>query len=80
MKKEYLFDKPKNVKRFFTLFYILLAVFLIADFFTAKHGELPWENWPAFYAVFGFVAFVFLVFGAKYILRPLVKRREDYYE
>lgn len=80
MEKEYLFDKPKNVKRFFVLFFIILGVFLAADFVTAKHGEFAWENWPGFYAVFGFVAFVILVFGAKYILRPLVKRREDYYE
>lgn len=80
MEKEYLFDKPQNVKRFFVLFFILLGGFLAADFFAAKHGEFAWENWPGFYAAFGFVAFVILVFGAKYILRPLVKRREDYYE
>jgi len=80
MEKEYLFDKPKNVKRFFMLFFVILGIFLVADFLTGKHGEFAWENWPGFYAAFGFVAFVILVFGAKYILRPLVKRREDYYE
>ena len=33
-----------------------------------------------FYAVYGFVACVLLVLVAKYILRPLVKRGEDYYD
>ena len=33
-----------------------------------------------FYAVYGFVACVVLVLVAKYILRPMVIRKEDYYE
>jgi hypothetical protein len=84
MGKEYFFDKPNNVKWFFRIFYGILAVLVAADFytyfFTHPHTEFAWEEWPLFYAVFGFVAFVLLVFVAKYILRPLVKRREDYYD
>jgi len=41
---------------------------------------MPWEAWPGFYAVFGFVACVILVLVAKYVLRPLVKRDEKYYD
>lgn len=73
---------PKNIKRLLAVFYISLGILLLAELFIHKHGHthFEWENWHGFYAVFGFVAFVLLVLAAKYILRPLVKRREDYYE
>lgn len=78
--KEYLFDKPKNVKRLLRIFYGFLVVLLVGDFFVNKHAYFGWEEWPEFYAVYGFVACVVLVLAAKYILRPIVKRREDYYD
>ena len=79
-KKAYFFDNPRNVKAVVTCCLVLLAILLIAEFFIHKHAHFPWENWPEFYAVFGFVAFVFVVLVAKYILRPRVERREDYYD
>ncbi|MFP3911424.1 MAG: hypothetical protein ACLFUT_05050 [Desulfobacteraceae bacterium] len=78
--KTYLFDNPRNVKRLLRTFYISLLVLLAVDFFVHKHPHFAWETWPEFYAVFGFVACVVLVVAAKYVLRPLVKRREDYYD
>jgi hypothetical protein len=78
--KEYLFDKPKNVKLLLRCFYTSLLVLLIIEFFVHKHPHFAWEGWLEFYAVYGFVACVVLVVAAKYILRPLVKRREDYYD
>lgn len=78
--KENLFDKPRNIKRLLGFFYTLLLFLLVIDFFIPKHPIFPWEEWPQFYAVFGFVACVCLVLAAKYILRPLVKRKEDYYD
>ena len=78
--KENLFDKPRNIKRLLSFFYTLLLFLLVIDFFISKHPIFPWEEWPQFYAVFGFVACVCLVLAAKYILRPLVKRKEDYYD
>lgn len=76
----YLFDKPRNVKILLRCFYASLLVLLIVELFVHKHSHFGWEAWPEFYAVYGFVACVVLVVAAKYILRPLVKRREDYYE
>jgi sterol desaturase/sphingolipid hydroxylase (fatty acid hydroxylase superfamily) len=64
----------------FTVFCVLLLFFLIIEFLISKHPIFPWEEWPGFNAVFGFVAFVVLIFTAKYILRPIVKRKEDYYD
>lgn len=78
--KQYLFDKPRNVRRLFLVYYPFLLLLLVADFFIHKHAYFPWEEWPGFYAVFGFVACVGLVLAAKYVLRPLVKRKESYYD
>lgn len=78
--KQYLFDKPANVKRLFLVYYPSLVLLLAIDFFIHKHAFFPWENWPEFYAVFGFVACVALVLAARFILRPLVKRKENYYD
>lgn len=79
MEKKYFFDDPKNVKKFFPAFYIIVIIFLIAEFFIHKHTYFPWEEYTFFYASFGFVVFVFLIMIAKHILRPIVKRKEDYY-
>lgn len=78
--KEYFFDHPRNVKAVAACCLALLVILLVAEFFIHKHAHFPWEDWPEFYAVFGFVAFVFVVLVAKYILRPIVERREDYYD
>ena len=80
MGKEHFFDKPKNVKKLLWGFYIVLVVILIAEFFIHKHVFFSWETYPFFYATFGFVAFIGLILVAKYILRPIIKRREDYYD
>ena len=78
--KTYLFDNPKNVTILLRCFYCSLLLLLIIEFFLHKHPHFAWEGWPEFYAVYGFVACVVLVVVAKYILRPLVKRGEDYYD
>lgn len=78
--KQYLFDKPANVKRLFKIYYSFLVLLLVLDLFLVKHVNFQWENWPEFYAVFGFVACVALVLTAKYVLRPLVMRNEEYYD
>jgi len=80
IEKKYFFDKPKNVKYFFRGFWIWLIFLLTIDFFIYKHPITPWEGWPEFYATYGFVSCVCLVLAAKYILRPLVKRKENYYD
>ncbi len=78
--KKYLFDNPRNVKILLRTFFSSLVVLLAIEFLIHKHPHFAWEDWPEFYAVFGFVACVALVLAAKYILRPLMKRPEDYYD
>ena len=79
-KKKYLFDDPKNVKILLGCFYASLGILLLIELFIHKHPHFEWEAWPEFFAVYGFVACVVLVIVAKYFLRPLVKRDEDYYD
>jgi hypothetical protein len=72
-------DSRQNRVRLRTGFYILLVILLIIDFFIPKHGHFPWEAAFAFYAAYGFIGCVGLIFIAKG-LRWLVQRKEDYYD
>jgi hypothetical protein len=72
-------DSRINRARVRKYFYISLVILLLIDFFIAKHGHFPWEQAYGFYAVYGFIGCVSLIFIAKG-LRWLVKRKEDYYD
>ncbi len=80
MEKKYFFDKFENVEKMLRLFWVILFILLILDFFIPKHPIFPWEEWYGFYAVFGFVAYTVIVLIGKHILRPIVKREENYYD
>jgi len=75
-----MFDKPQNVKRLLQIFFTSVVLLLGIDLVYHRHTVFPWEGWFGFYAVFGFVACVVLVIVAKYVLRPVVMRDEDYYD
>ncbi|MQA97439.1 MAG: hypothetical protein GEV11_23420 [Streptosporangiales bacterium] len=72
-------DEPRNVTRIVYGLAVLCALALVADFFYAKHPHFSVEDWPGFYAIYGFVGSVTLVLAAKR-LRRLLRRDEDYYE
>lgn len=79
------FDRKENVKKVLVGLYIGCGLLLLIDLIFRivgfdKHPYFKWEQWPGFYAVYGFVACVLLVLVSKYILRPLVMQGEDYYE
>ena len=78
--KKYLFDSWRNVQRLLYVFFASLVILVLLDLVVHKHPHFPYEEWFGFYAVYGFIACVFLVLVARYVLRPLVKRREDYYD
>ena len=78
------FDRKENVRKLLTWLFIGCGLLVLIDLVflvtgVDKHPYLKWEQWPGFYAVYGFVASVLLVFVSKYLLRPLVKRDENYY-
>lgn len=76
---EHLFDKPRNVRLVFRLFYGICIVLLALDFVLHRHVAHAWDRLPGFYALFGFTACVTLVLIAKR-LRRLLRRPEDYYD
>lgn len=61
-------------------FALLLAVLLGLDAVIHRHAYFSWEESFGFHAVFGLVAAILLVLAAKYLLNPLVKRDEEYYD
>ena len=86
--RRHFFDDPRNVNRVIKGFIGLCVVVLLLDvlfLFEHKHlsfpeGEFDLEGVFGFYGIYGFVACVLLVLLAKYVLRSLVMRDEDYYE
>ena len=77
--KTHFFDKPANIKWMMRIFYSICVLLVVADFIFHRHIGLQWEELPAFYAIYGFVACVVLVIIAKE-MRKLVMRKEDYYD
>ncbi len=78
--KKHMFDNPKNVQKVLYGLFGSLVLLLALEPFVHKHPYFAWEESFGFYAIYGFVACVLLVLVAKYVLRPLVKREEDYYD
>ncbi len=78
--KKHVFDNPRNLQRLLRVFFAGLVVLFLLDAVVEKHPYFPWEKGFGFYAVYGFIACVLLVLVARYILRPLVMRREDFYD
>lgn len=78
-RRDYLFDKPRNVRRLFRTFYAACVILLTLDFILHRHATHAWEHLPGFYGLFGFTACVTLVLIAKQ-LRRMLKRPENYYD
>jgi len=77
-------DKPDTVKRLFTIFYVICAALIAAEFLLigAENAHPhPLEERMRFlvYPIYGFVSFWFLVLVAR-PMRSLLIRSEDYYE
>ena len=79
MKKQHLFDDPKNTTRVLRLLFLLCALLLVLDFILHRHVSHPFESIPGFYPLYGFIGCVLLVVIAKW-LRKLLMRPESYYE
>jgi len=77
--KRHVFDNPRNVKAVIYSLFVVCALLFGADYLVERYHDHPWENLFAFYAVFGFVACVFLVLAAKE-MRKVTRRKEDYYD
>ena len=64
----------------FTRFLLGIAIILaVLELFLHRHGVAPIEDSFMFPAIFGFLAFMFIVQVGKW-LRQMIMRPEDYYE
>jgi hypothetical protein len=64
----------------FSLVLVIVAVSLvILEFVIHRHGEIAAEDFPIFPAIYGFLAFLFIVQLGKW-LRLIIMRQEDYYD
>ena len=64
----------------FTRFLLVIAIILlVVEFLVHRHGETHLEESFMFPAIFGFIAFIFIVEVGK-ILRRLIMRDESYYD
>jgi hypothetical protein len=77
--RQHVWDKPRNVKLLFNVFYALCAVVVVLDLVIHRHEVHPWERLVAFYPLYGFIGIVILVGIAKQ-MRCVLMRPEDYYD
>lgn len=69
----------RNARLIFWALVGICVVLLGAELFYEKHAYFEVDGLPGFYAGFGFIAFVFIVYAGKG-LRRLIMRDEDYYD
>lgn len=68
-----------NARRISIALIVVCGLLLVAELFFDKHSHFSWSQVIGFDALFGFAAYLSIVFAAK-ALRKIVKRREDYYD
>lgn len=73
------FERPGTIRAIQIALIVACVVVFLADFGHFRHGHFDIEEWPGFFALFGFVAYVAIVTTAKG-LRLFVMRPEDYYD
>lgn len=71
--------RPRNIRRLWVGFIVVLAATVAAGFAVDLHPHFEIERWPAFFAVYGFLACVAMVVGSK-LLGILLKREDTYYD
>jgi hypothetical protein len=60
---------------------ILFLVTLVLEFtYLADYDSHWWNSVPAFYALFGFIGTVVIVYVAKFIAKNIVNRDINYYD
>jgi sterol desaturase/sphingolipid hydroxylase (fatty acid hydroxylase superfamily) len=79
MKEKHWLVRPQTVRRLWFGFGAVLVLLVLLDFFGTHQAKFTLDGWFGFYAVFGFLACIVLVFGSK-ALGLLLKRPDDYYD
>ncbi len=71
-------DRPGGAKAVRYTLFILCALLIVADFVFYKKGYLPIEEFPIFYALFGFFSCAALLI-CSVVMRVILERPRDYY-
>lgn len=71
-------DAPRNVKRLWHGFLVLLALTVAAEFVVTLHPSFEIEAWLGFNAAYGFLACAVMIVAAKGV-GLLLKRPDNYY-
>lgn len=72
-------DLNRLGSRFTSFLLVIAVILLVVEFLVHRHGETHLEESFMFPAIFGFIAFIFIVEVGK-ILRRLIMRDESYYD
>ena len=60
---------------------ILFLITLVLEFtYLADYDSHWWNSVPAFYALFGFVGCIVIIYVAKFIAKNIVNRDINYYD
>lgn len=71
--------RPSTIRLLWIVFIIILALTVLADFFVDHYGHFGIDGTIGFYAWYGFLSCVVLVFAAK-ALGVFLKRKDTYYD
>ena len=78
-------DRSENVTKLYRILIVVCVLLFLPDLMDLagvvyhKHGHYDVEGWVGFYAIFGFLAYSFIVL-AGWIWRRIVMREEGYYD
>lgn len=75
---EHWLDDPRNVKKLWRGFLVVLALTVIAGAFVDLHPHFEIESWFGFSAAYGFITCLLMIVGAK-ALGVFLKRGDTYY-
>ena len=72
-------DLARLGSRFTRFLLVIVLILMVLEFVVHRHGETHLEESFMFPAIYGFIAFIFIVEVGK-ILRRLIMRDESYYD
>jgi hypothetical protein len=78
-KDDYWLVWPSTIRGLWIAFIVILALTVLADFVIKPHGEFGIDGTIGFYAWYGFLSCVVLIFVSLGLGR-LLKRPDDYYD
>ncbi len=71
--------RPASIRKLWIAFVAILALTVLAQIAFPLHGVFEIDDWFAFPAIFGFLACVVMIVGAK-VLGIFLKRKDVYYD